>query len=71
IALPGSIIDNAQTPELKSYLAVVIFNEGLNLTNSDPNESSNIFLARILQYLETPQYLRKDLFPVHKDLKYA
>nr|CAG8528654.1 5296_t:CDS:2 [Entrophospora candida] len=85
IALPGSIIDNAQTPELKSYLAgqlartfaiycvdeVVIFNEGLNLINSDPNESPNIFLARILQYLETPQYLRKDLFPVHKDLKYA
>ena len=29
------------------------------------------FLARILQYLETPQYLRKALFPVHPDLKFA
>jgi predicted SPOUT superfamily RNA methylase MTH1 len=28
-------------------------------------------MARVLQYLETPQYLRKALFPVHPDLKYA
>jgi len=28
-----------------------------------------VFLARILQYLETPQYLRKVLFPMHPDLK--
>jgi len=34
---------------------------------SDPN----VFLARVLQYLETPQYLRKALFPMHKDLRYA
>ena len=29
----------------------------------------NTFLARLLQYLETPQYLRKQLFPMHPDLK--
>ncbi len=29
----------------------------------------NTFLARVLQYLETPQYLRKQLFPMHPDLK--
>ncbi|XP_069676517.1 putative methyltransferase C9orf114 isoform X2 [Periplaneta americana] len=28
-------------------------------------------LARILQYLECPQYLRKYFFPLHKDLQYA
>ena len=28
-------------------------------------------LARILQYLECPQYLRKHFFPIHEDLKYA
>jgi len=33
--------------------------------------NSNVFLARILQYLETPQYLRKFLFPRHPDLQYA
>ena len=31
----------------------------------------NVFLARVLQYLETPQYLRKSFFPKHKDLQYA
>ncbi|XP_027056483.1 putative methyltransferase C9orf114 homolog [Pocillopora damicornis] len=79
LALPGSILDNAQSPELRTYLAgqiaralavfsideVVVFDEsgkakiesssGLN-HKSDPN----ILLARILQYLECPQYLRKD-----------
>ncbi|XP_046982251.1 putative methyltransferase C9orf114 isoform X2 [Schistocerca americana] len=28
-------------------------------------------LARILQYLECPQYLRRFFFPLHKDLEYA
>ena len=26
-------------------------------------------LARILQFLECPQYLRKHFFPIHRDLK--
>ena len=34
---------------------------------SDPN----YFLAHILSYLETPPYLRKDLFPLHPDLRLA
>lgn len=66
---------------------IVVFNESEMLRNSGDNEREessrkkkqtvnissdpNIFLARILQYLETPQYLRKDLFPVHQDLRYA
>ncbi|KAJ7377416.1 hypothetical protein OS493_029316 [Desmophyllum pertusum] len=90
LALPGSILDNAQSPELRTYLAgqiaralavfsvdeVVIFDEsgkakresnsGLN-RRSDPN----VLLARILQYLECPQYLRKNFFPKHSDLQYA
>ncbi len=28
-------------------------------------------MHRILEYLETPQYLRKALYPMHPDLKYA
>ena len=31
----------------------------------------NYFLAHILSYLETPPYLRKDLFPLHPDLRLA
>ena len=96
LALPGSIISNAQTRELQTYLAgqigrtlsifnideVVVFDDGLAKSKSsaaaqsdmgreDRKWNPNVFLARILQYLETPQYLRRSLFPVHKDLKYA
>lgn len=40
------------------------------LDNSD-DESSSVFLVRILQYLETPQYLRKALFPMHNSLRFV
>lgn len=38
---------------------------------SDDNETGAAFLIRILQYLETPQYLRKSLFPKHNSLKFV
>jgi predicted SPOUT superfamily RNA methylase MTH1 len=34
---------------------------------SDPQ----IFMARILQYCECPQYLRKHFFPIHSDLQFS
>lgn len=48
------------------------------LAGSDTDEQpattvrkSSLQLARILQYLECPQYLRKFFFPLHNDLKYS
>ncbi|KAF8712099.1 hypothetical protein HU200_028939 [Digitaria exilis] len=37
----------------------------------DDEESGARFLVRILEYLETPQYLRRRLFPMHKNLKFV
>jgi predicted SPOUT superfamily RNA methylase MTH1 len=96
IALPGSIISNAQSPELRTYLAgqiaraaaifnideIIVFSENTTANISSQSiegefrganrhSDPDIFLARLLQYLETPQYLRKQLFPVHNDLQYA
>ena len=98
VALPGSILDNAQSPELRSYLAgqiaralavynvdeVVVFDDegksggGQGETTTEGEFSGVgkhgkgcLQLARILQYLECPQYLRKHFFPIHQDLKYA
>jgi len=93
IALPGSILDNAQSPELRTYVAgqiaraasvcqvdeVIIFDESGDAAKDTQGEftgvkkkgNPNQTLARILQYLECPQYLRKEMFPQHKDLKYA
>ncbi|KAK0534303.1 hypothetical protein OC835_002724 [Tilletia horrida] len=121
VALPGSIVLNAQTPELQARLAgqiartcaifnvdeIVVFDEGSGAAVETNNGGGgfgyrghgkqreyadggdghaegeeggggkgagfdpNAFLARILQYLETPQYLRKPLFPMHRDLRLA
>ncbi|XP_015436599.1 PREDICTED: putative methyltransferase C9orf114 homolog [Dufourea novaeangliae] len=96
IAIPGSILDNAQSPELRTYLAgqiaraasiykideIVVFDDKGEITESEKKKVRNdeilgerrigcLQLARILQYLECPQYLRKYFFPIHKDLQYA
>jgi len=87
VALPGSIISNAQTQELRTYLAgqiaraltiykvheVIIFTQNGDVPreNSRGKSDPNLFLVRLLQYLETPQYLRKALFPLHPDLRFA
>ena len=97
LALPGSILDNAQSAELRTYLAgqiaralsifgideVVVFDdehdtislkEGANADEEagcDKKGQGCLQMARILQYLECPQYLRKHFFPLHRDLQYA
>lgn len=92
MAIPGSIIDNAQTKELKTYLAgqvaraavifqvdeIVVFDDQLGASRLDGGgavakraSDCHVFLNRVLQYLETPQYLRRALFPMHSDLSAA
>ncbi|XP_047228116.1 putative methyltransferase C9orf114 homolog isoform X2 [Girardinichthys multiradiatus] len=93
VALPGSVLDNAQSPELRTYLAgqiaracvvfnideIIVFDEQGEDVKTVEGEFKGvgkkghacIQLARILQYIECPQYLRKWFFPMHKDLQYA
>jgi predicted SPOUT superfamily RNA methylase MTH1 len=96
IAVPGSILGNAQSQELQTCLAgqiaraaalfsvdeVVVFDDGLdksekkrqvaqNQGTRGNSARNNEFLARILEYLETPQYLRRFLFPMHRDLRFV
>lgn len=96
IAVPGSILDNAQSPELRTYLAgqiaraaciykideVIVYDDMGEILEEEKRKLRHdeffgelrvgcLQLARILQYLECPQYLRKDFFPMHKDLQYA
>jgi predicted SPOUT superfamily RNA methylase MTH1 len=82
IALPGSIVYNAQSRELQTHLAgqiarvacifqvdeIVIYDDGHSARGKF---EANRFLAKLLQYTETPQYLRKHLFPRDPDLKLA
>ncbi|GAB0496654.1 hypothetical protein MMPV_007967 [Pyropia vietnamensis] len=96
IALPGSILSNAQSSELRTYLAgqisraaaifrvdeVVVFGErdaaaasvgpgGGRRRSSVPVPEAEDLLALLLTYLETPQYLRKHLFPLNPALRLA
>ncbi|KAG1143643.1 hypothetical protein G6F37_006017 [Rhizopus arrhizus] len=83
VAIPSSVISNAPTLELKTILAgqiaralvlfcvdeVVIYEDKVPHPTSKVNP--NLFLARLLQYMETPPYLRKALVPISSDLKFA
>ncbi|KAM9271236.1 putative methyltransferase C9orf114 homolog isoform 1-T1 [Morus bassanus] len=93
VALPGSILNNAQSLELRTYLAgqiaracaifcvdeIIVFDEdGEDVKSVEGNfegigrrGKACVQLARILQYLECPQYLRKSFFPKHEDLQFA
>ncbi|KAK9805844.1 hypothetical protein WJX73_006812 [Symbiochloris irregularis] len=85
VALAASVIDVAQTLELATFLAgqiartAAIFNID-EVVVIDDSEGSGVdskvgesaaFLARVLQFMETPQYLRKALIPMHKSLRAA
>ncbi|ORZ36980.1 putative RNA methyltransferase, partial [Catenaria anguillulae PL171] len=85
MAIPGSIIDNCQSLELKTYVAgqiaraaaiynideIIVYNESPTPMKPDPLKDPNVFLARLLLYQECPQYLRKEFFPVHPSLRFA
>lgn len=79
IAIPSSIIDNAQSKELRAYLVgqiartcsifkvdeIVLFHDSKN--KGTYKDKLNFCLTN-LQYIETPQYLRKLVFPINDDL---
>jgi methyltransferase len=98
IAIPGSILDNCQSSELRTHLVgsiaraatiymideIIIFDDApagnVTTTKMQQLETTDgiktartccIQFARILQYLECPQYLRKFFFPIHNDLKFT
>ena len=125
IAVPGSVVSNCQTRELKTQLVgqiaraatiyhvdeIIVFDDKLSTkkrglsrgqreitkggfaventpetiphtpktdddsqTNNEPRHrpsDCHTFMARILQYCECPQYLRRNFFPMHPDLQFA
>ncbi len=84
MAVPGSIIDNTQNLELATFVAgqiartAAIFNvDEVVVVDDTPQRkdgtigSGAAFLARVVQFMETPQYLRKALVAMHPDLRLA
>jgi methyltransferase len=86
IAVAASCIENTQNLQLASILAgqiaraAAVFNidEVIVLDDVTPPHHKHTTIspaaalfARILQFMETPQYLKKALIPMHPDLKFA
>lgn len=124
MAVPGSVVANCQTRELRTVVVgqiaraaavyhvdeIIIFDDNLSTTtsfrsdhsynrrnrrhhqvSSDQKDSKSendhdkpstpnlykkesephTFMARVLQYCECPQYLRRAFFPMHPDLQFA
>jgi hypothetical protein len=84
MAVPGSIIDNTQNIEFATFVAgqvartaaifnvdeVVVFDDTAD-RDAATVSSGTAFLARVVQFMETPQYLRKALIPMHEHLRLA
>jgi predicted SPOUT superfamily RNA methylase MTH1 len=122
IAIPGSVVSNCQTRELRTQLVgqiaraatvyqideIIVFDDKLagreqlgyfrgqrsqaprdghgDQTDKEAPQSArdgdrhnhervrsdpHTFMARLLQYCECPQYLRKHFFPMHPDLQFS
>ncbi|KAF8058136.1 Spo [Scenedesmus sp. PABB004] len=84
MAVCASMIDNTQNIEFATFVAgqvartaaIFCVDELVVVDDAPGGEPGSVgagaaFLARVAQYLETPQYLRKALIPMHPDLRLA
>ncbi len=77
IAIPSSALINERDEKLKAYKvgqiarAAAIFRVDKIYIYRDPALDESEYIKDVLEYLETPQYLRKSLIPIKDSLKYA
>lgn len=77
VAIPSSLLINENDEKLKTYKigtiarALAIFRVKKIYIYRDPALDESEFIEEILRYLETPQYLRKYLFPIKDSLRYV
>jgi hypothetical protein len=77
IAIPSSALINEEDEKLKAYKvgqiarAAAIFRVDKIYIYRDPVLDESDYIKDVLEYLETPQYLRKALIPIKDSLKYA
>ena len=77
IAIPSSALINENDPKIKTFKvgligrACAIFRVEEILIYKDPLLDESDFIKDILEYMNTPQYLRKYLIPIKPTLRYA
>jgi methyltransferase len=78
IFIPASILAETKDLKLRTYKvgligrSAAIFRADRIVVYSDNSDHSEVkFISDILTYMNTPQYLRKKVFPIIKELRYA
>jgi len=77
IAIPSSSLINEKDEKIKTYKvgmiarAAAVFRVDEIIIYHDPLLDETEFIAEILEFLETPQYLRKHIYPLKNSLKFA
>jgi len=77
IAIPSSSLVNENDEKIKTYKlgviarASVVFRVDEILIYRDPKLDETSFIVEVLEYINTPQYLRKYIYPLKSELRYA
>src|SRR5580700_169795 len=77
IAFPDTVLEEHDSLREKTVKlgqiarACSVFGVDDVLVFRDPRGGESGLIRRVLEYLETPQYLRKRLFPLDESLRYA
>jgi len=77
VAIPSSALINENDEKIKTYKlgiiarALAIFRVEEVIIYHDPLLDETDFIREVLEYLETPQYLRKQLIPLTSKLKFV
>jgi len=77
VAIPSSALVNETDDKIKAYKvwqiarASAIFKIEMIYIYKDPRKNETEYIKEILEYLETPQYLRKYLIPLKQSLRFA
>ena len=78
VAVPDSVLEEqdsvrektAKLGQIARYCAIFGV-DAIRVFNDPRGRGESSFIKKVLEYLETPQYLRKRLFPLSEELKYA
>lgn len=78
VAIPDTVLEEKESPREKTAKlgsiarACAIYGvDAIEIFRAPHGRGEGSQMRRVLEYLETPQYLRKRLFPIDEALKYA
>ncbi|MDA4124380.1 MAG: RNA methyltransferase [Thaumarchaeota archaeon] len=78
VSFPDTVLEEKESPRDKTVKLGLIARacsiygvDVIEVFRDERKRGEGNFIRRVLEYLETPQYLRKRLFPIDESLRYA